>query len=210
MRQEKIYFMSVAERQQTAIATASEEGLWWWEKADELEKSGMLPINLTLKHPFFRNCRLCFDDDFSTIKHVWEDCQLNCELLILCSDRLKAVIDENRTGQEPMKWISCHIIHNEEDRIYYFPLFTEAPDVLDVDNCYYGNREHKPENIIKPTFDYSKVKTYAIFPLNYGGESNMWRVPSAVYVSEKLKRAIIKAGMQKGIYFNQVAVTYKD
>lgn len=35
-----------------------------------------------------------------------------------------------------------------------------------------------------------------------------WQIPSHIYVNQELKKAIRKAGLQKGIYFNQTGIFF--
>ena len=66
----KLYYMSTADRRQTAIAVKPKEVNLLEIDKEELERTGVLPFDLELKHPFFKNCELCYDDDFSTIKTI--------------------------------------------------------------------------------------------------------------------------------------------
>ena len=197
--------MTAAERRWTAIAVKPNHVSLLDIDKNAIEKRGTLPFDLTLKHAFFKDCELCFDNDFSTIRDIWLDCQLNSVLLILCSKKLQDIINKHLTGNENLKWISCNIIFGHEKRVYYFPLFTELPDVLNEDNSFYGGREPILDNLIKPIFDSEKIKKHAIFPLPT--TSDTWKIPPSVYICENIKRDIVKAGLQDGIYFHQALVS---
>ena len=200
--------MSMADCRQTAIATSPKGVPAPYEIIEKIEKLGTLPYTLTLKHPFFKNGELCFDDDFSSIKTIWNDCQLNSVLLLLCSEALRTIIDTQLTGNEGIRWISCNIIYQNEKKTYHFPLFTKILDVLDEERSFYGGREKTFSNLIKPVFAYSKIQRYSIFSL-WNENGYPCKISSSVYVSENIKKAIIKAKMKKGIYFNQAPVSYE-
>ena len=201
----KIYFMCDNPYQKIASAVAPANTPLGFQMIGELENVEKLPFDFTLKNMVFGKKGFIYNDDFSKYKDLWGDCQLNNKCWLLFSERLYTLIGNLLTGEEGVRWISCNIVHQGEKRIYYTPFFTKMLDVLDMDNCFYDNREHTLENLVRPVFDFTKASQYTMFPLpcNF----NLWKMPSSVYVSEDLKKAIVKAGI-KGISFEQAAVSY--
>lgn len=201
----KIYFMCDNPYQKIASAVAPIDTPLGFSMIDDLENVEKLPFDFTLKNMVFKKKGFVYNDDFSKYKELWGDCQLNDKGWLLFSERLRTLIEKYLKGEEGIRWISCNIIHKDEKKNYFIPCFTKQLDVLDMDKCFFDNREPTLENLIKPVFDFAKANQYTIFSLPRG--SNRWKIPSAVYISEELKKAITKAGI-KGISFEQVAVSY--
>ena len=174
---------------------------------DELEGLDKMPFDFTLKNIKFTKKGIIYDEDFSKYTELWGECQLCDQTWLLLSYKLRSIIEENLKGGEGIRWISCNINHGDETRVYYTPFFTKRVDVLDLDKCDYGNREHTMENLIKPVFDFSKASLYAMFSLPRF--SNFWKMPSGAYVSEDMKKKITKVGI-KGLCFEQCAVSYTN
>ena len=201
----KIFFMCDNPYQKIASAVAPNNLPYGTEMIDLLESTDKMPFDFILKNMIFTKKGFYYNDDFSKYKELWGECQLNSKAWLLFSKRLRSIVEENLKGGEGIRWISCNINHGDETRVYYTPFFTKRVDVLDLDKCDYGNREHTMENLIKPVFDFSKASLYAMFSLPRF--SNFWKMPSGAYVSEDLKRKITKAGI-KGLCFEQCAVSY--
>ncbi len=201
----KIYFMSCNAYQKIASAVAPEGTPLAYQMIDRLENLDKMPFDFTLRNMVFTKNGFKYNDDFSKYKGLWGECQICNKPWLLLSDKIRSIIDENLKGGEGIRWISCNVIHEDETRVYYTPFFTKEVDVLDLDKCDYGNREHTMENLIKPVFDFAKASLYSMF--SFSRFDNFWKMPSGAYVSEDLKRKIAKAGI-KGPCFEQCAVFY--
>lgn len=189
--------------QKIPSAVAPEDAPLPYELIDNLENVMEIPFNFTLKNMVFKKGGFIYNDDFSKYERIWGDCQLNSYARVMVSPVLRTVIEDNLKGGECFRWITCNIIHGEECRKYYTPFFTKQLDVLDAKHCDYGNREPMLENMIKPVFCARKIESIAMFscPTSF----NLWKMPSAFYVSDEMRKAIKKAGF-KGIDFEQAAL----
>lgn len=184
------YFMSCAEQRSAACAIPPEGKAFPHVFAEEIQRTGRLPHKLMLKRVVYRDGKRYLYDDFDKLKTIWNDCLLNSTGLFLCSMELRNVINDNLTGAEGVKWMACTITSKTEERDYYFPFFTKPLDVLDSDGLF---------------LDEAKAAQYAMFTIS---RRFNWQVPFSMYVSKELKRAIFKAGLQKGIYFNGAGVFF--
>lgn len=204
MKQGKIFLLSFNSTINEAIAIGPH---WLNDKEQQinaLEKAEGLPFDFTLKNQVLVNGRYSYNDDFSQTKIIWADLQRNNKGWLLFSERLKNLICEHQKSGDSIKWISCNVIHGEEKRKYYIPLFMKEMDLLDNDTSqfYYADKE---KILIKPVFSISKTQSYSFFsiPTNSGP---YWRLSPGAYVVEELKNAIVKANMT-GIVFDKVAVS---
>lgn len=199
----KYYFMCGDGTKSVTCAVSPDGVPVGYKMIEALRNVNSLSFDYTLKSIRFGK-RIIYSDDLSKVKNIWLDCQPNKEGWALYSERLQMLINNHLTGKEGLKWISCSVVCKEEQRRYFIPYFSEPLDVLDFDNSYYGHREPRIENLIKPVFSYVKIQSYTLFPkpTTY----DFWKMPSGVYVSEDLKKAIKKEKMQ-GICFEEVAVS---
>lgn len=184
------YFMAGADMRSAACAVDSGGFISPCDFLDEIEITGKFPQSLALKHVIYRNGKRFLYDDCSKLKTLWCDCQMNSALLFLCSQKLREIIDGNLKGTEGVRWISCTITYQSEKRLYYFPLFTKRLDVLDSNHLF---------------LDEEKAKAYTMFTIS---SNPNWQIPSHIYVNQELKKAIRKADLQKGIYFNQAGIFF--
>ena len=186
----KYYFMAGADMRSAACAVGPQDGLFLYQSYKEIREYGKLPFDLTLKRIVYRNGKKYEYDDCSKLKTIWCDCQKNSLLLFLCSEKLRNVINDHLKGCEGVEWASCKITYQEEKRNYYFPIFTKELDVMDKDNRF---------------LDEEKAKAYTMFTIRTRFN---WQVPSSIYISQELKRAIYKECLQRGIYFNEAGVIF--
>ncbi len=165
----------------------------------DVVKSGELPFDFTLKALIVERGGIRYSNDFSLVKKVWADYQPNSLAWPLFSEKLRSLVEENLTGKEAVKWIPCNVCCSDECREYYIPLFTKELDVLDEEKCFYSGNGC----LVKPAFSSLKIKDYGIFPKP--AKNNLWRITSAVYVSEKMRNEVKKAKMPE-ICFEPVLV----
>ncbi len=167
----------------------------------DLEGINDLPFDLSLVKLSIDNNGIVESDDLENIKEIWLDYQPNNLFGPLFSEKLKLVIENNLTGKEKLDWISCNVKGNNENKNYFIPRFNKILDVLDLNKTLFVQGTN---HIIKPVFSFSKIKDINIFskPDSY----NLWKISSALYVSEKLKNAIQKEKFS-GIDFEKTYVT---
>lgn len=160
-----------------------------------------LPFTFELKNVGLKNGELFVSDDLTNIKYLWLDSPPNSFAWPLFSERMRAVVEENMTGKEGIDWIKVKVQGLGETRTYYVLRFNKVLDVLDKEKTVYsGNTDF----IVIPMFSSEKVKDYSLFykPTKY----DHWRIPTAIYVSERLKKAMQKAKLT-GINFSKARVS---
>jgi len=129
-------------------------------------------------------------------KGRFEDYQSS--LLILCSEKLKNIVELNKSPDDIIQWFSVKIDSEEYGILNYFILhFPNVPDVLNREKTIFNT--YDPEYVIKPHFDLMKVRKYHIFTY-YTESVHTW------VVSEKMKSEIQKAGIT-GIDFAPLSVS---
>ena len=159
-----------------------------------------LHIDLVLKEVTLKRGKIYKDDDLSKINHLWVDYQPNSFAWPFMSEKMKAIVEANLTGNECIDWIEAEIFANKEKRVYYLPKFTKFLDVLDTNKTTYVDGT---DHIIKPVFSSEKVSNLSL--LNKPSRFNN-QITSGLYVSEKLKNALEKDKI-KGIEFNPSSVS---
>ena len=141
------------------------------------------PFDLKLTKSVLTSNGIRNEDNFSNLATTWFDIQYNEFAYNLFSERLKICIDANKTENDIFDWIKVNIQGITENKTFYIPFFTKLPNILDEKNTKYSG-----STIIIPCFDSEKISKYSIFPIRRIN----WQVPTALYVSEKMKLAIQK------------------
>lgn len=185
----------------TASAFAPEGTKSVYELINDLDNMNELPFGLKLSKLSVDKGGLKRDDDLSLLDKIWLDYLPNDSATPLFSEKLKATIDSKLTGYEGVDWISVKVNGNNEQRIYFLLRFKQSLDVLDFEKTMFIKGT---DRIIVPCFLHSKIKRYTIFTKPSPG--NLWKIPSAIYVSEELKKIIQKEQMS-GLNFEKVRVS---
>jgi len=161
-----------------------------------------LPYELNLKSAALRKGDIVLNDNLVGLRYIWVDLQPNNLAWYLISERFKEVIENHLTGEEDIDWIKAKVNGNNESRIYYILRFNKMHDVLDYDKSLFNSGSGW---LIKPCFSLNKIKHYTIFgmPSKY----DLWKIPSSVFVSERLKKAI-KIAKLVGIGFEETFVSH--
>ncbi|WP_228452312.1 imm11 family protein [Chryseobacterium sp. c4a] len=167
----------------------------------ELEGINQLPFELYLIKLEVGKDGLIKSNDLTGVKEVWQDYQLNSLAWPLMSAKMRSVVDNNLSGNEQVDWIEAIINRAEERRIYYIPRFNRMLDVLDKENTVYVPGT---DHTIKPVFSFSKINPYNAFT-EPSSKNNYWKITSAIYVSEVLRKAIQKEKLT-GISFDATRV----
>ena len=187
----KCFLMGLRHGNNVASACAPEGAALAHELIEAVASSGEMPFDFTLKALIVERGGIRYSNDFSLVKTVWADYQPNSLAWPLFSERLKVLIEENLTGKEAVKWISCNVCCGCDTRKYYIPLFTKELDVLDEGKCFYSGNGC----LVKPAFSSLKIRDLGIFPKP--AKNNLWKITSAVYVSEKVRNEVKKAKMHE-------------
>ena len=160
---------------------------------NELESDSSLVLQLSNLNeaPFkMKLLKICTDannqietSDLSEITNLWEDYLPNNLAWPLMSYNLKYIIEKNLTGLEGLEWVSVIVETKISSRNYFIPKFKNKLDVLDIKNTIYVKGT---DNIVKPAFEFEKVKNYSVFhkPGSY------WKIPFAFYVNENIMKQI--------------------
>ena len=166
-----------------------------------LEGRDSMPYKFDLKKIKETEQSLTINDDINGLKEMWLDYQPNNLLWPLMSEKLKKVIERHQSGNEGTDWIKCKISGNKEEKTYYILRFNNALDVLDFAKTIFVKETN---HIIKPVFSLPKIAPYCIFTKPY--THHLGKITSALYVSEKLKKAITQEGIS-GIAFEKISVS---
>lgn len=196
----KYYFLSWEQKSQVASAIYEIEDQDSYELLLALEGKQRLPFNFNLKRIREVKNGIIVDENLDELDEIWLDYQPNDFLWPLMSERLKSVVEVNLTGNENIDWIDCKVRKGKEERTYYILRFNKMLDVLNMDETRFVNGT---DHIIKPVFSASKIKDFTVFVKP--SFENLWKIPSALYISEKLKKEIQKMKLS-GLDFSNVAV----
>ncbi len=198
---EKYYSLNWKDgKEPLASAFAPEDSKNGHELIKELAGAYMLPFELTLVKLSVGKNGLIKNNNLSDLKKVWLDYQPNNLAWPLMSERMKSLIEVNLTGKEGVDWIACKVKNGDEERPYFIIRFNTMLDVLDMHKTMFVR---ETGYVIRPVFDASKIISYNIFtkPSLY----DLWKITSGLYVSETLKKAILKEKLT-GIEFEKTSV----
>lgn len=196
------YFLfSAKDAPELASAYAPEGTKLAQELISELDKANELSFELELIKLSISKGGLIKGNDLSSLKELWLDYQPNSLAWPMFSEKLKTTIAKNLTGKEGVNWITAKINGNNEQRIYYIPRFEKMLDVLDTQKTMYVKGT---DHIIKPHFLFAKVNAFSIFHLPEAYD--FWKITSAIYVCETLKKAIQKEKLT-GVDFEKTTVS---
>jgi len=194
------YFLSWKHKSQVASAIYEIEDQDSYALLLALEGKQSLPFNFNLKRIKEVKDDIIVDDNLDELDEIWLDYQPNDFLWPLMSEKLKSVVQKNLTGNENVDWVDCKVRKGNEERIYYILRFNKVLDVLNIDETKFVNGT---DYIIRPVFSFSKIKDYTVFVKP--SFEDLWRIPSALYISEKLKKEIQKMKLT-GLDFSKVTV----
>jgi len=167
----------------------------------DLDNVNEMPFEFNLVKLTVGRKGLIESDDLSGINEIWKDYQINSLVYPILSEKLKTIIENNLTGKEGIEWISAKINGNGEQRIYYILRFKKLLDVLDTEKTIFNELTG---GVIIPRFSLEKVQNFSVFhrPTAYP----LWRIPSGLYISDKLKKAIQKEKCT-GVSFEKTMVS---
>jgi len=194
------YLLSGKNNPKVASAFAPEGTKLAHELIPELDIVDELPFELNLVKLTIGKNGLIESSDLSDLKEIWQDYQPNSLAWPMMSEKLKSVIEKNLTGNEGIDWISAIVRTSGERRMYYIPRFSKMLDVLDAQKTIFIQGT---DRIIKPVFSLSKINKYSIF--HQPAAHNLWKITSALYVNEALKKAVQKDKLT-GIDFEKTSV----
>lgn len=192
------YFLSDKFSPGTAFAYTEQETPLAHELIPALRKMTEVPFELILRKVTISKDGLQVSDDISGLKYLWLDYQPNNLAWPLMSERLKNLVDSNLTGKEAIQWMKVVVKSERERRNYFIARFTIMLDVIDEQKTIFVP---ETSHIIKPVFSLAKVANYNLFTK----PQEFWEIPSALYVSEKIKKRIEEAKLS-GIGFERVSV----
>ncbi|MEM6738247.1 MAG: DUF1629 domain-containing protein [Bacteroidota bacterium] len=194
----KYYFFSPKHKSDVTSAYAPEGTKLDHELIPEIEKLDEMPFEFNLVRLKATKDGLIPNNDLSGLNKIWLDLQPNSFAWPLMSLKLQAVVENNLTKKEGVKWLKAKINGNGEKRDYFIPRFINKLDVLDEEKTtFVPGTDH----IIKPSFNLSKIQEYVIFHQ----PSPFWQITSSIYISESLKKAIQKEKLT-GVSFEKASV----
>lgn len=120
------------------------------------------------------------------------------DLVDLMSEKMKAVIESHLTGNEHVEWKEVLVEGKTITKTYYFPYFTEELDILNVEES----------DIIRfpdaPSFYFPRVACFSKDKISglsiFHGPGSFWRIPSQIYVSSAIKKALKAADIPEAGY----------
>ncbi|UCA61685.1 hypothetical protein KB553_09135 [Chryseobacterium rhizoplanae] len=199
---DKYYLLcSKGEKGPSASAFAPEGTKLAQDLISDLEGRNQLPFKLNLIKLDVDKDSLIKSSDLSGIKELWKDYQINRFAWPLMSEKMKSIFENNLTGNEGIDWIEAIIVAPNEQRTYYIPRFNKKLDVLNMEKTMFVPGT---DYTIKPVFSFSKISNYNAFTES-SSKNNHWKITSAIYVSEVLKKAIQKEKLT-GVSFEITAI----
>ncbi|MBE6351290.1 MAG: hypothetical protein E7062_11190 [Spirochaetaceae bacterium] len=141
------------------------------------------PLNLELAKSIITSNGIKYENNLQNLKTIWFDIQYNEFAYNMFSEKLKNCIEANKTENDIFDWIKVDIQGVTDCNTFYIPFFSKLPDVLDEKNTKYSG-----SSVIIPCFASEKIANFGIFPI----KKTNWQIPTALYVSEKMKLAIQK------------------
>ena len=168
---------------------------------DEVHDLTELPFRLILKSVTSTKNGLKVSEDLSNIEDIWTDYQSNCLAWPLMSEKLKTIVSNHLTGDEGITWIKAKVFAYDDSRDYYLPKFQSRMDVLDEQKTRFS--PSAPDSIVIPVFSLKKISKFAMFHVPY---KYMWRITSAMYINNKMKKDIQKNKII-GIQFEEAPVS---
>jgi|WetSurSiteA1Bulk_404760.scaffolds.fasta_scaffold18718_1 hypothetical protein len=201
MTTDNYYFLTNKDYPEVASAFAPDNIKLAHELIPKLAGAERLPFDLKLVKLSLGKNGLIKSNDLSGLNLIWLDLQPNSLVWPLMSEQLKNFVINNLTGKEYINWISTMITGGNEKRIYYIPRFERKLDVLDEKNTMYVKGT---DHIIRPHFSLKKIKDLTIFHMP--DSHDFWKIPSALYINETLRKGIIKEKFI-GIGFEKVRVS---
>lgn len=139
-------------------------------------------------------------EDLSDLDTIWLDYQPNSQVWPLMSERMRLLVEQHLTGKEGIDWINATINGIGEKRTYYILRFNQPLDVLDEEKTMFVEGTNR---IIKPWFSLSKINGFTLF--NKPAATNSWKITPSVYISESLKKAMVKEQLT-GMVFEKTRV----
>jgi len=206
----KYYAISPTNPRVSTIACSPESTGRLYDIFPLLKGKDELPFEFTLYKCTITKKGLVDSLDLTGIDHIWLDCFSPGVGCLLFSERLKGIIVDHLTGKEGLDWMVARVNSSEEQRNYYVPRFAAMLDVLDVEASKFGGLF---SNLIGPVFAWSKVQNYSVFPdpvyitnkFPKPEGPEFWSIPSTMYVSEAIKKAVLAAKLP-GITFPKYPV----
>jgi len=204
------YFAIYPTNPRVSTVARAPEGSWGWqEMVSLLEGKNELPFALTVYKCTITRKGLVYSPDLTGVEPIWLD-YFPSGIGLVLSEQLKGIIVDHLTGKEGLDWILARVNSDQEQRNYYIPRFAAMLDVLDVEASKFGGLF---SNLIGPVFAWSKVQNYSVFPdpvyitnkFPKPEGPEFWSIPSTMYVSEAIKKAVLAAKLP-GITFPKYPV----
>ncbi len=189
----KYYWMSPKEEAIKAVAYTLNNEFLSINIIKQLATVDKFPLQMEL-HSVFVTDKLIkgeLSDDFMDYQPNDFGC---CSLI---SSRLKKIIVDNLIGTESLRWISVIVKGETQSSEYYIPYFSKYLDTLDPLKTVYAPVSGV---IIKPSFDYEKMKQFAIF---HGQKALYWQMSHSLYVNETIRHAVQSAKIP-GLEFEMI------
>lgn len=142
--------------------------------------------------------KISTEDVFTERDLEWKDLMPSYFAVSLFSENLKSIVEKVITGKENVTWLEAPIRINQVVKIHYILCFNEQLDVLNLEKTTFAEGT---DHVIEPCFSKSKIE--GNYELMHNPFSMDWQIPTAVYVTERLKSALEKAKIS-GIGFEKV------
>ncbi len=132
---------------------------------------------------------------------VWKDYPPNWFAWPILSEKMKQLIESNLTGQEGIDFITVKVSHYSVSRLYYILRFNRKIECLDKAKSMYAP---STDFLIRPVFRGDFLDQYHTLGRPEGHD--LWKITSEIYVTEEIRKAIIKAKIQN-VEFSPMKVT---
>ena len=150
-----------------------------------IESSHVIPFSMELHEVRITTGLLVGD-----VSDSFYDFQPNNMAWPVMSQKMMSIISSHLTGLENIEWKEMTIKGKTETRNYYVLSFKEKLDVLNEEKSIF---EPCSGGIVVPCFDMDKIQKYSVFHCPDFG----WRITEHIYVNERIKKDLIKSGIQE-------------
>lgn len=186
------FFLTGKIKKGTAFAYTEDETLISHELISAMRGLAEVPFELRLKSLSYVNQKLVVSDDLSGVQYLWLDYQPNSLVWPLMSEKMKDLIEPRLTSKEGIVWMQVWVRADIQIRKYFILRFERKLDVLD-------KASSDTELTLNPIFSLAKIADYNVFHT----PSDFFELPSALYVSEDIKKVLVKEKIT-GVGFRRV------
>ena len=126
-------------------------------------------------------------EESEELASVWQDYTPNEFAWPIVSEKFRNILMDNTSEIDGIDFIKIFVAHFNETKPYYILRFNKLNDVIDVANTLYVKDTN---HIIRPCFKEAAFDNIQI--ATEPRDHNLWKITSGIFISEKLKKALIR------------------